>query len=59
MTKPGSTSASAMTGLILAAAIFALTLFLNQTRSSSRLIMPMAETGDVITDAADTARTGR
>jgi len=59
MAKPGSTSAGAVTGLVLAAAVFAVTLFLNQSQSPSNLVMPMAEQGDFNSDAAKATTVAR
>jgi hypothetical protein len=43
MARPGSSNASAVTGLVLAAAVLAVSLFLNQSQTPSRLVMPMAD----------------
>lgn len=51
MARPGTSNASAVTGLILAAAVLAVTLFLNQSQTSARLVMPMADQGDVNSNA--------
>jgi len=59
MAKPGSTSAGALTGLVISAAVFAVTLFLNQSQSPSSLVMPMAEQGDFNSDATATTTVAR
>jgi hypothetical protein len=47
MAKPGSTSAGAITGLILAASVLVVSVMLSQSNSSSSLMLPMAEQGDI------------
>ncbi|GJL97882.1 MAG: hypothetical protein DHS20C06_16990 [Hyphobacterium sp.] len=46
MAKPGSSNPATIIGLSIAVTVFAVTVFLNQSQSSSSLIMPMAEQGD-------------
>lgn len=57
MARPGNNSATAIVGLVLAAGVFAATLYLNQSHSPSRLIMTVQ--GDAKIQAVDVENTAQ
>lgn len=52
MAKPGSSNPSTIIGLSIAVMVFAVTVFLNQSQSSSSLIMPLAKQGDASSNSS-------